>query len=126
MIGNKILVAEDDKYLADVFLTKLTKEGFEVIQAFDGDEAILMAKKCKPGLILLDIIMPKKDGFDVLKEIKEYEETKDIPVIILSNLGQEADITMGKKLKAADYMIKTNSSLKDIIKKVKEYIKNDH
>lgn len=121
----KILVVEDDKYLADVFLTKLTKDGFDVIQAFNGEDAIVATKKYHPDLILLDIVMPKKDGFDVLKEIKEDDSIKDIPVIIMSNLGQEADVLTGKKLKAAEYLIKTNISLADVVKKIKQYTKND-
>lgn len=121
----KVLVVEDDKFLADVFLTKLTKEGFNVIQAFNGEDAISVTKKYHPDLILLDIIIPKKDGFDVLKEIKEDETVKDIPVIIMSNLGQEADVGMGKKLKAVEYLVKTNTSLADIVKKIKQYTKND-
>lgn len=125
MSVKKILVAEDDKFLADVFLTKLTKEGFNVIQAFNGEDAISVTKKYHPDLILLDIVMPKKDGFDVLREIKEDDNTRDIPVIIMSNLGQEADVMMGKKLKAAEYIIKTNTSLADIVKKIKQYTKND-
>jgi two-component system, OmpR family, response regulator VicR len=125
MTNKKILIVEDDKFLADVFLTKLTKEGFNVIQAFNGDDAIMMTKKYHPDLILLDIIMPKKDGFEVLKEIKNDEEILDIPVIIMSNLGQEDDVIMGKKLKAAEYLIKTNISLSDIVKKIKQYTKND-
>ena len=121
----KILVAEDDKYLADVFLTKLTKEGYNVIQAFNGDDAVLSTKKYHPDLILLDIVMPKKDGFDVLKELKEDETVSDIPVIIMSNLGQDADVYMGKKLKAVEYLIKTNTSLTEVVKKIKQYTKND-
>lgn len=119
----KILVVEDDKYLADVFLTKLNKEGFDVIQAFNGDDAIIMIKKYHPNLVLLDIIMPKKDGFDVLKEVKEDETIRDIPVIIMSNLGQEDDVITGKKLGATDYLIKTNISLSDVVKKIKQYTK---
>lgn len=125
MITKKILVVEDDKYLADVFLTKLSKAGFDVIQAFNGEDAVTLTKKYHPDLILLDIIMPKKDGFDVLREIKEDDEIKDIPVVIMSNLGQEDDVVMGKKLKAVDYLIKTNISLSDVVKKIKQYTKND-
>ncbi len=118
----KILVVEDDKFLVNVLLSKLQKEGFEVVHAFDGEEALAKVREKKPDLILLDLILPVKDGFDVLKELKEDGATKNIPVIILSNLGQETDIEKGKKLGAVDYMIKANWSMKDVIAKVKEYL----
>jgi len=120
--AKKILVTEDDKFLVNVLLSKLSKEGFEVIHAFDGEEALAKVREKKPDLILLDLILPVKDGFDVLKELKEDGATKNIPVIILSNLGQETDIEKGKKLGAVDYMIKANWSMKDVIAKVKEYL----
>ncbi len=120
--AKKILVTEDDKFLVNVLLSKLSKEGFEVIHAFDGEEALAKVREKKPDLILLDLILPVKDGFDVLKELKENETTKNIPVIILSNLGQDEDVKRGQDLGADDYLIKTNLSLKEVVEKIKEHL----
>ena len=119
----KILIAEDDEFLLKVYRMTLEQEKFDVVIAKDGEEALKQAAKEKPDLILLDILMPKKDGFDVLKELKENEDLKDIPVIILSNLGQEADIEKGKELGAVDYIIKGNVDIENVIQKVKKYDK---
>ena len=117
----KVLIAEDDEFLLKVYRMTLEQEEFDVVIAEDGEEALEQAKKEKPDLILLDILMPKKDGFDVLKELKENKDLKDIPVIILSNLGQEADIEKGKALGAVDYIIKGDVDIENVIQKVKKY-----
>ena len=117
----KVLVAEDDRFLSRAITDKLSKEGFEVLNAFDGEEAIKLAVSKKPDIILLDIIMPKKGGFEVLEGIKIKGGTK-APVIILSNLGQESDIIRGKELGAVDYMVKSNISLKEVVSKVRYYL----
>jgi two-component system response regulator VicR len=118
----KILVAEDDKFLVNVLLSKLSKEGFEVIHAFDGEEALAKVCEKKPDLVLLDLVIPVKDGFEVLKEIKADEALKDIPVIILSNLGQDEDIKRGQELGAEDYLVKTNLSLGEVVEKIKQHL----
>ncbi|MBU0667736.1 response regulator [Patescibacteria group bacterium] len=120
--GKKIVVAEDDKFMAKVYREKLRDEGFEVEIAFDGVEAVDKITKNKPSLVILDMIMPKKTGFDVLKEIKANPETKDIPVIILSNLGQASDFDKGKKLGAIDYIIKGDESFKSVMEKIKKHL----
>ncbi len=120
-MGKKILLVEDDKFLLKFFAARLKEEDFEVILAEDGEEAVRKVKEEKPDLILLDLILPKKDGFAVLKEIKSDEKTKNIPVFVLSNLGQESDREKAKELGAVDYLVKVNFDLKEIIKKIKNY-----
>jgi DNA-binding response OmpR family regulator len=114
----KILVAEDDKYLANAYRVKLVKSGFEIKIASDGVEALTILKDFTPDLILLDLVMPIKDGFTTLQEIKNDSKLKTIPVIIASNLGQKEDIDRGIALGAVDYIVKSDMSLEDIITKV--------
>src|SRR5476651_2183773 len=113
-----ILVAEDDKFLANAYRIKLTKAGFEVHIARDGQEAVDVLKTLKPDLILLDLVMPTKDGFTALEEIKANPSIKDIPVIIASNLGQKEDLDKGMKLGAVDFIVKSDLSLENLIKKI--------
>lgn len=119
----KVLVAEDDKFLSSAYKAKLTKAGFEVTMASDGDEALKALKSYKPDVILLDLIMPNKDGFVVLEEVEQNEELKKIPVIIASNLGQKEDIDKGMALGAKDFVIKSNMSLDDLVSKINQYCK---
>lgn len=114
----KILVVEDDTYLANAYRVKLTKAGFEVKNAFDGDEAIGLLQTFIPDLIILDIVMPKKDGFTTLKEIKANEAWKNIPVILATNLGQKEDREKGIKLGAYDFFTKTDFSLNTLMEKI--------
>lgn len=118
----KILVAEDDRFLTNAYRVKLTKVGFEVRIGMDGEETLKIMTGWKPDLILLDLIMPVRDGFGVLEEMQKHEEWKDIPVIIASNLGQKEDIDRGIKLGAKDYVIKSDISLDDIVAKVNNLI----
>src|SRR3990167_3635027 len=108
---SKILLVEDDRFLIKAVYTKLTQKGFEVVLANDGDEAISKAKTEKPEIVLLDMVLPKKSGFEVLRELKGNPETASIPVFILSNLAQDQDIQEGKALGAEDYIVKSNTSL---------------
>ena len=118
----KILIVEDDKYLANALRVKLTHTGFDVKNAADGEEALKIVKEFFPDLILLDLVMPVKDGFTVLKELKDNENWKKIPVIIASNLGQKEDIDKGMALGAIDYIIKSDISLHDLIIKIKKIL----
>ena len=120
----KILLVEDDKFLRTVLEKRLSSEGFEVLTAIDGDEALEKIITEKPDLILLDIILPKKGGFIVLENIKKDPELKQVPVLIISNLGQEEDIKKGLSLGAIEYFVKAKVSIDDIIKKIKEYAGN--
>lgn len=118
----KILLAEDEQFLARTYKNKLEIENFEVISAADGEDAIAKIRSEKPDLIILDLMMPLKSGFEVLQEIKSDESVKHIPVIVASNLGQQSDIDEAKRLGAIDFMVKSNISLKDMATKVKQYI----
>lgn len=119
----KILVAEDDKFLGNAYRVKLTKAGFEIKLATDGAEALKILETFTPDLILLDLVMPVKDGFAALKEIKESDKLKNIPVIIASNLGQKEDVEKGLKLGAKDFFIKSDMSLENLINKINSYIR---
>lgn len=120
----KILLVEDNKFLSKAYQDGLLRAGFKVIIALDGVEAIEKIKGELPDLILLDLIMPLKNGFEVLEEIKKDNEFKNIPIIILSNLGQDSDINRGKELGAEDYLIKSDWSIQGVVDKVKEHITN--
>ena len=119
---SKILLVEDDRFLIKAVYTKLTQKGFEVVLANDGDEAISKAKTEKPEIVLLDMVLPKKSGFEVLRELKGNPETASIPVFILSNLAQDQDIQEGKALGAEDYIVKSNTSLSAIVDKVANFL----
>jgi DNA-binding response OmpR family regulator len=114
----KILVAEDDKFLSSAYKAKLTKAGFEVVITADGEETLTALKDSVPSLLLLDLIMPNKDGFAVLEEVKKHDEWKKIPIIIASNLSQKEDIDKGMALGANDFVIKSDMSLDDLIVKI--------
>ena len=118
----KILMIEDDKFLRKIYRDKLTRAGFDFIEATNGEEGLNKVISESPDLVLLDLILPRKNGFDVLIEMKRNENTKKIPVIILSNLGQESDIKRGLELGAQDYLVKPEISLSEVVDKVKEWI----
>ncbi|MEK7610226.1 MAG: response regulator [Patescibacteria group bacterium] len=117
-----IVLAEDDKFLSTAMGDKLAREGFRVVRALNGEEAVSQIKAEKPDLVLLDLIMPKKTGFEVLAEVKADPQTRDIPIIILSNLGQESDIDKARALGAADYFVKSNVDMKEVVVRVKEWL----
>lgn len=119
----KIALVEDERFLLGAMRDKLKREGFDVYTATNGEIGLEVIRKEKPALILLDLIMPIKSGFDVLEELQKDSELKNIPVIILSNLGQESDIQKGKELGAADYLIKADFKMKEVIAKVREHLK---
>ena len=118
-----ILLVEDDKFLSNLLRNRLEKESFNVIHAVDGEEAvnILRTSPSKPDLVLLDIILPKKNGFEVLEEVKQDLEFKALPIIIISNLGQDDDLSRGKELGATEYFIKAQTSIDDLISKIKSF-----
>lgn len=117
-----VLAVEDDTFLAGVHRNKMAKEGFEIVVAGNGREALEFLKTKKPDIVLLDLIMPIMDGFETLKAIKENPETKDIKVVILSNLSQEEDKQRVMDMGALDYIVKANVSFREIIEKVKMYM----
>ncbi len=118
----KILIVEDDLFLANLLSLRFKKEGFEVIQAFSGVEALKKLEEIRPSIILLDIILPQKNGFEVLESIAQNPQTSNIPVIIVSNLGQESDIEKGKTLGAMDYYVKARLSIDELVLKVRNLI----
>jgi len=118
-----ILIVEDDKFLRELIAQKLAKEGYNTLTAIDGEEGIKKIKEEKPDLVLLDLILPGIDGFEVLSRMKDDEDLAKIPVIILSNLGQREEVERGLKLGAVDYMIKAHFTPREIIDKVKEVLK---
>lgn len=124
IVGNKIkiVLVEDDQFLSKILAFRLKDEGFDVVLASDGQEAIVVIKKERPDIVLLDLLLPKKSGFEVLEEVKLDEAVKQIPIVILSNLGQRTDIDKGLKLGAIDYLVKANFGIKDIVLKIKEHI----
>ena len=118
-----ILIIEDDKFLRELISQKLNKENYKVVEAVDGEEGIKKVKEEKPDLILLDLILPGIDGFEVLSRVKEEPSLNKIPVIVLSNLGQRDDVERGLKLGAVDYLIKAHFTPGEIIEKIKTALK---
>ncbi len=107
-VKTKILIVDDDPFLSGIYATKLDMDGFQVVTARDGEEGYKAAAKEKPDLILLDVLMPKLDGFETLKKLKDDPATHNIPVIMLTNLGQKEDIEKGMQEGAVDYLIKAH------------------
>ncbi|MFA5392112.1 MAG: response regulator [Candidatus Paceibacterota bacterium] len=119
-----VLLVEDDPFLSSILQLKLDKENFKTIRAADGEEAlnILIEQGIKPDAILLDLILPKKNGFEVLETIRQDPTLEKLPVIIISNLGQPSDIDRGKALGVIDYFVKAKLSVDELVNKVKEEI----
>ncbi len=120
----KILVVEDDKFLRELITQKLSREGYDVKEAVDGEDGVVKVKEEMPDIVLLDLILPGIDGFEVLAKIKEDSETEGIPVVILSNLGQRDDVERGLKLGAVDFLIKAHFTPGEIIEKVEKIMKD--
>jgi len=118
----KILLIEDDPFLSSLLGNRLKKEGFELVNVKSGNEAGKLLKSEKPDLVLLDIILPGKSGFEVLEEIKSDPQVAKIPVMIISNLGQDIDIEKGRELGVADYIVKAQVSIDDLVKKIRTYL----
>lgn len=118
----KVLIIEDDKFLRDLLYKKLTEDNFSVATALDGEEGLKKIQEENPNLVLLDLILPGINGFEVLKKTKENPATKEIPVIVLSNLGQKEDVERAKKLGAEDYLIKAHFTLEEIVNKIRKYL----
>lgn len=123
----KILLGEDEEFVARSFIRKLQLEGYEVLHAHNGNEVLEMLKTERPDLIILDLMMPLRTGFEVLQEIKASTDATllKIPIIVASNLGQKSDIDTALSLGAIDFLIKSNISLKELIVKVREHLPVD-
>ncbi|MFA6304457.1 MAG: response regulator [Patescibacteria group bacterium] len=118
----KILIIEDDTFLSQMYFTKLDLEGFKVVAADDGEKGLRVAKKELPDLILLDLVLPKKEGAQVLAELKADPATQAIPVIILSNIGQKEKIDQCFALGAVDYLIKAHFIPSEVVAKIKKVL----
>jgi DNA-binding response OmpR family regulator len=118
----KILIVEDDSFLLNMYATKFEMEGFEVVMAEDGEKGLRLAKKEMPDMILLDILLPKMNGFEVLKALKEDELTKDMKVLLLTNLSQRAEVDQGFDLGAVEYLIKAHFMPSEVVAKVKKIL----
>lgn len=117
-----ILIVEDDEFLRSLTAKRVEKEGYKIEVAVDGENAISLLETLKPNLILLDLLLPGKDGFEVLKKIRSIETMKTVPVIIFSNLGQKEDIEKAKALGVDDFLIKANFTLDDVVTKINKLI----
>ena len=118
-----ILLIEDEEMLATMYRTKFEKEGYQITVALDGEAGLELAKKGTYNVILLDIIMPKLDGFAVLKQLRELDQYKQVPILMLTNLGQDEDVQKGKKLGATDYLVKANFTPTQVLEKIKGVVK---
>ena len=122
----RVLLVEDDSFLRDLISQKMKKEGFVVIEAVDGEESLKKAATENPHIILLDLILPGADGFDILKKLKEDPSVSKVPVIVLSNLGQKEDVEKGIRLGATDYLVKAHNTPGEIIDKVREILAKNY
>ncbi|MFA6474903.1 MAG: response regulator [Patescibacteria group bacterium] len=118
----KVLLVEDDEMLHGMYTRKFKTQGFEILSAYNGADGMQLATSEHPDVILLDVIMPKMDGFVALKKLKKDPTTAKIPVILLTNLGQEEDVRKGRELGAVDYFIKANHTPQEVVDKVKSLL----
>jgi DNA-binding response OmpR family regulator len=118
----RVLIIEDDSYISDMYKIKLETDNFEAVIANDGVAGMRMLKEQKFDVVLLDIVMPKVDGFSVLKSIKEDSELKKIPIVLLTNLSQKENVKRGFELGAADYVIKAHFTPLEVVKKIRKVL----
>ena len=119
----KILLVEDDSMIVEMYKLRFEEEGFEVTVTEKGSEAIELASSLKPDIMLLDIILPEVDGFNILQSLKSEEKTKSLPILMLTNLAQESDKEKAISMGANDYLVKSQHTPSDVLQKVKEIIK---
>jgi DNA-binding response OmpR family regulator len=117
-----VLLVEDDVFLSSIYQKKFEMEGFKITPVDNGEKVLSEAKKKKPDIVLLDVLLPKRDGFSVLAQLKADPEVKDIPVILLTNLGQKDDVDKGLAAGAVDYLIKAHFKPSEIVDKVKKVL----
>lgn len=118
----RILLVEDDDSLASVYLTRLQAEGFDVRRVADGEEALANARTYKPDLVVLDVMMPKVSGFDVLDILRNTPETANLKVIMLTALSQESDQQRAKSLGADDYLVKSQVVISDVVDRIRQHL----
>lgn len=117
-----VLIVEDDEFLRSLAAKRLEKDGFNIQVAVDGETAVATAKEVKPDVIVLDLLLPGLDGFEVLEKLKADEGLKAVPVIVFSNLGQKEDIERAQYLGAVSFLVKSNFTLDDLLEKVREQL----
>ncbi len=115
----KILLVEDDNFIIDIYVTKLKEVGFSVQSAVNGEDALAKIKQSRPDLVLLDIVLPQVTGFEFLQEIKSMPELKNVPVIVISNLGQKKEVEKGLSLGAAKYLIKAHYTPTEVVEEIR-------
>jgi DNA-binding response OmpR family regulator len=120
LLKKKILIVEDDTSLSQVYKDRLEIEGFKVVIAADGEVALILATKERPDLILLDVMMPKINGFDVLDILKNTPETMNIHIIMLSALADESNFVKAERMGAEDYLVKSRVIIDDVVAMIKE------
>lgn len=120
-----LLLVEDDSFLIDILIQKFEADNYNVLHASNGKEAVRKAHDEEPDMILLDIVLPGMNGFEIIKKLKDDETTSDIPVAFLSNLGQKEDIEKGKKLGAVDFIVKANHSLDEIVDRASKILSSN-
>jgi DNA-binding response OmpR family regulator len=125
MKQKQILLVEDDAFLVDIYTTKLNEEGFVVEVAKTGEEALKKLEKIKPDLILLDIVLPGIDGWEILKKVKADPKLKNIQVVILSNLGRKEEVEKGINLGSVKYLVKANYTPTEVVEEIKLLFKNE-
>ena len=117
-----ILLIEDDPFLIDIYTTKLKEAGYSVETAEDGDEGLRMIKEKKPDLVLLDVVLPNFNGWEILRKIKKDDNFKDLKIVVLSNLGEKDEVEKGLKLGATKYLVKAHYTPSEVIKEVKKIL----
>jgi len=123
MAKKKILYVEDQSRLRNMLAGLLEKNGFEVFTAADGELGLQILEEKNPDLAILDVVLPKKDGFEILENIRNKKETKDLPVVILTNLEEKYDIERALEYGVRAYLVKANYSLEEIVEKIKDILK---
>jgi len=118
----RVLLVEDDHFLMGIYKKKFELEGFKIYTAEDGESGYEVARKKHPSIVLLDVLLPKRDGFWVLEKIKNDPKTEDIPVVLLTNLAQKQDVEKGFELGACEYLVKTHFKPTELVEKVKELL----
>lgn len=126
MEKKKILIVEDDNFVAEVYLAKLSEMGYETVLAQNGEEGLAELKKGKIDLILLDILMPIMNGIEMLEEVKKNEEWKNIPVILLTNIGEKESIQKVREMGVKNYLIKSHFTPAEVIEKVESVFKENN
>jgi len=119
----KIIFIEDDPFLSDIYMTKFEEVGYDIDMAGDGEEGLKKIREIKPDIVLLDIVLPKKNGLEVLEEIKNDDALKHIPVLVLSNLGIDQNFDKAKSLGAAGYLVKSQYTPSEVVAEVEKILK---